>query len=391
MVLSVLSLFDLLFLDSASYTGSAGHRDVVDEFYRTNKEDQKLFPRLDENDGSKVIKVWYLEHILAAWVLERSPWNAYHSGIGFSVQDKASKQQWFYAADYFPRLTGEIAPILHPTLIPRYPRWMPHLLGVAYSYVFATFELLWENEGSLRFYASETAFPGKFTNLTYVGEISPRQFNHIREWFFRYQEEHLTFEPVQIVVNDTVEFGLPSTMCHDLFYHALYELHEIGFQPKPRDWILRDHVFVFAKNYEKVKELDWRTRREITRFYWFYIMFMSVINDNFANVRDMFASSQLEDVPAFFYFNKTYYRMELVNPWINYCYLPVNMPPDRATLVKDEHRCALTEIVPKEEVRSSLSLLSAMVYRIDTMLDNEVLLASVVALFTHLLVTSRVF
>ena len=390
-LLSIFSVFDLLFLDNAGYVGHVSNETALAEFYESNKANHKLLPVLDPSDNGLSITVWYLEHLLAAWVLERSPWNAYHSGIGFLVEDKATRKKSYYTVDFGPRITGEISPILHPVMFPLYPRWMPHVLGLGYAYVFASYQMYWENEGTLRYHAEDDGFPSKYTNFTLVGKINPKQFNHIREWFLRYQEDHQTFEPVEVIMHAESEVGLPSSMCHDLFYNALNELHRVGFAPNPSDWILRDHIFVFAKSYELVDETDWRTRREIARFYRFFLMFMDSINDNFVSIREMLASAEAVNTTAFLYWNRSYYRVELVNPWVNYCYLPVKMPPEKSSFWKDEHQCAQSEAVPAEEVKSTLPWISMMLHTLDGILDNEFILTTVVLLMSHVVITARVF
>ena len=37
------------------------------------------------------IQVYYGEFLLAQWVLERAPWNAYHSGLAFLNKDTGEK------------------------------------------------------------------------------------------------------------------------------------------------------------------------------------------------------------------------------------------------------------------------------------------------------------
>ncbi|CAJ1439982.1 unnamed protein product [Effrenium voratum] len=60
-------------------------------------------------DSSK-IEVYYGEFLLAQWVLDRAPWNAYHSGLAFLNKDTGEKCLY----DYSPVDTSSVMKMLMP-------------------------------------------------------------------------------------------------------------------------------------------------------------------------------------------------------------------------------------------------------------------------------------
>jgi hypothetical protein len=50
----------------------------------------------------------------------------------------------------------------------------------------------------------------------------------------------------------------------------------------------------------------------------------------------MLFNSAASTVMPYFYINKTYYRIKLAKPYINYCYMPLIMPPERTNIFSSE-------------------------------------------------------
>ena len=53
-------------------------------------------------------------------------------------------------------------------------------------------------------------------------------------------------------------------------------------------------------------------------------------------------------VRPYFYINKTYYRVHLAEPYINYCYMPLRMPPERTDIFTSDKFCALEQQISPE-------------------------------------------
>lgn len=293
-----------------------------------------------------VVDVWYLEHLLSSWVLQGSPWNAFHSGIGFAVRNPAAaaggkvEVSQSFAMDFSPLFTETIASVLHPIIRPSYPAWLPLPAGLLYARLAASYELRWQNQGGVRYYAG---IPDKFTNVTMVGTTDGATVNKLVQWIKDYGDAHDTFEPVEILVRGSEDPGVGSCMCHDLFYHALAALGELGFQPRPAAPIFRDHIMLFAETYEKVDLGDAATRRDVVRYYRLFSHFMQLINVEFTNIRGLLVKTMHVSMRPFVLLGGEYYRVALAPPFVNYCYLQVEMPPGRASLWTSEHLCALDQ------------------------------------------------
>jgi len=298
-------------------------------------EEVENMPTLDDED---TVQVLYVEHLLASWVLEASPWNAYHSGMAFHVNDKNGKRKGTYTVEYIPVFESSVGYVLHPFVDPVYPEWMPKPLGVVYSRLTASYNLTWQNQGGVRYHKG---VPSKFKDRTSVGTTSGKIFNQLVSWLKDYSLHKQAFQPVEIVINGTVGGGIGSCMCHDLFYYALYALQGFGFRPSPSDVIFRDHVVVFAEAYEKVDINDPAVKRDLVRFYRLFISFMDLINEEFGNMRNLLVSADSVGITPYLYHEGEYYRINMLPPYVNYCYLGVQMPPKRATLFNSEHLCAL--------------------------------------------------
>ena len=208
------------------------------------------------------------------------------------------------------------------------------------TWLMGDYEVNWENDGAVFI---TPYWLEKYSNITKIGETTGLVINKFRVWLFDYQDNNKHFEPVEVVSELGDQQFLPSVMCHDLFYNALYHLYELGFEPHPESPIFRDHIVVYAK---KVEEVDFNSnfaeKQAIIRFFRLFESFMHVINQQFTNIRGLLVSSSFLFVQPYLFKNGKYYKVEMTPPYVNYCYLEVHMPPKRkASLFEDEKLCAL--------------------------------------------------
>ena len=326
--------------------------DKVADLRNTTKEwksKRHVVPRLKE---TAIVQVFYLEHLLASWVLQASPWNAYHSGIGFRVKDTEEDEEWrLYAIDYAPAFTSEVAYVLHPRIEPQYPEYLPRFLGLLYARFFVSYDIIWSNLGGTRYYKD---WPTRYTNYTKIGTTNGQIFNKYLDWIHDWDDNHEAFEPVEIVINGSLLEGTGSCMCHDLFYYSLYALRELGFEPSPSSHVFRDHIIVFAKNYKQVDVNAPGIKWEVIKYYRLFMQFMELINKEFTNIRNLLVESDSIFVTPYLYIGGEYIEVELEPPFVNYCYLEVLMPPLKSTL-DNEHLCALPMEIPHHQSDSGIS------------------------------------
>jgi hypothetical protein len=75
---------------------------------------------------------------------------------------------------------------------------------------------------------------------------------------------------------------------------------------------------------------------------------MPIIRKKFTAIRSLLFNSASSTVNPYFYIGETYYRIELAKPYINYCYMPLVMPPERTNVFKSEKFCALEQQISPE-------------------------------------------
>jgi len=374
--------------NARDHFGEFGAEDVAERHARLREE------RVASVDQDAVVEVLYAEHLLASWVLEsahKAPWSAFHSGIAFLVKDRrtgAIKRE--HLIDFTATLTESVAAVLHPWITPNFPKWMPRWFGLLYARMFASYDIQWMNNGVLRFFDQ---IPSQFTNFTRIGHIDGNQLNEIIHWLRNeYAGTKTAFDPVEIMeANHTYQVLKPSSMCHDVFYQTLDKLVTLGFKPEVKSPIFRDHIMVFASSFEKVEIEDTSTRREVVRYFRLFQHFMIAIDEEFTNIRGLLEHASAVKVQPFLFKENEYLRINLVEPFVNYCYLSIAMPPNpKSTLANSEHLCALPEKESPRKVSFS-SLIESLrtrhmfLYALETLLDSKFFWAGVVSILVILL------
>jgi hypothetical protein len=134
--------------------------------------------------------------------------------------------------------------------------------------------------------------------------------------------------------------------------------------------LLRDHVILFASEFEKVDAWDPSVRRDILRWYRLFTNFVDLINKELTGLASLMQTSNTVQEWIYVYMHGEYYRVRayclvrwpalsslrptdppqvnLVSPFIDYCYFYVDINPQdtaqSASRWGEEHDCALERL-----------------------------------------------
>jgi hypothetical protein len=131
--------------------------------------------------------------------------------------------------------------------------------------------------------------------------------------------------------------------------------------------LLRDHVILFASEMEKVDAWDPAVRRDILRWYRLFTNFVDLINKEITGLASLMQTSNTVQEWIYVYMHGDYYKVcyrlvsfnrfprppnppqvNLVAPFIDYCYFYVDIEPHDKEQVanrwSEEHDCALERI-----------------------------------------------
>jgi len=276
------------------------------------------------------VEVFYGEYLLAHWVLEHSPWNAYHSGLLFT-NNATGKVSLF---DFSPKDTSSMTAIILPVvkLPSRVRAW---LLG--------DIVLRWRNEAEMRQFDS---IQDKYENFVRLGRTNGSIANRFAEWASeQYGKVHVNFEPLEVITIATGETSLRSHMCHDFVTDALWFLYREGVRLLAEGLIFRDHIIMYAKDVEPIGDAHTakssRVQREWLRHLRVIDLFRGGIADQFTYGRHALAVNWKMGLPAFLRSGHLDYRVRLAPPYLNYCYLPLPIPPKMHSALGSDKLCAL--------------------------------------------------
>lgn len=304
-------------------------------------------------EDDDVIEVFYMEHVLAAWVLESAPWTAFHSGMGFHNKRTGAK----YTVDYIPMRVNSVHYVLVPVMKPHYP--MDTLAGKFKNWWYGHADFEWLNDGAVMFY---NEWPSKYENFTKLGTVTGAQYRRYMSWAEKYNESHVTFDPVEIVVEGRdpknasrriTADRVSSRMCHDLVGDSLWYFYDNeGVTFKADKPVYRDHIILFGSKYEEVDIAVPEQLTAVTNYFKMYYEFLPLIEKEFTNIRGMLINSEAGGLEPFLYIGKKYYRVTMADPFVNYCYMPMPMPPRRPNFFEDPSFCALETKVSTNSTRN---------------------------------------
>jgi len=276
------------------------------------------------------VEVYYCEFLLAAWVLDHAPWNAYHSGIGFT-NNRSNEKILF---DFTPDNTSSVMRMIMPEV---------NADNLARAALLGDVTFKWNDGAHMEFYSR---WPEHFTTFTRIGKLTGKQVYILMDWIIdHYMPSYKAFNPVEIVTPHAKPpqkvTALRSRMCHDFVTDSLWVLYEHGAKLRSSGTIFRDHIIMYADSIEAVEENRLFRKKEL-RYMRSLLLYLDKIKAQFTYAREALIAIWRLRLPVFVHDETgTYHRVQLVPPFLNYCYLPLAIPPDRYDPLGETKLCAL--------------------------------------------------
>eukprot|EP00747_Dinoflagellata_sp_TGD_P197501 gnl/TRDRNA2_/TRDRNA2_68932_c0_seq1.p1 gnl/TRDRNA2_/TRDRNA2_68932_c0~~gnl/TRDRNA2_/TRDRNA2_68932_c0_seq1.p1 ORF type:complete len:430 (+),score=90.01 gnl/TRDRNA2_/TRDRNA2_68932_c0_seq1:142-1290(+) len=278
------------------------------------------------------VEVFYTEFLLASWVLDHAPWNAFHSGLAFI--NNATGRKVLY--DYTPEDPSSVMKMIIPKL-QQENLWKALVLGEVH--------LFWDNEAHVQHYPY---WPANYSNYVRLGKTKGKVFNRFAHWVNdSFRPTHATFDAVEaLVVGEnsnpkSKDFTIRSCMCHDFVTDSLWELYNAGMAMEAEDHIFRDHIIMYAKEIEPVSLGFGHFGRQRLRYFRTLHLFVESVKVQFTYARDAIISNWKMGIPVVLRSRNQEYRVWPTAPFLNYCYLPLAIPPKVADPLGDQKLCAL--------------------------------------------------
>lgn len=282
------------------------------------------------------VEVYYTEFLLAHWVLDHAPWNAYHSALAF-VNNRTQARFLF---DFSPLNTSSVMNMVLPEVVVA-ERWKALLLGDA--------QLLWHDAARIH---SQSDWPPEYQKFVRLGRLNGSVFFQFSEWVTSfYAATYKSFQPVEVLHISEVSGqgtvsdagGIRSRMCHDFVTDALWELHRHGVKLKAASPIFRDHLIMYAKSVSLANEevTTPRGMRRWLRYLRQLELKLELIRSQFTYAREALMLNWKLGLPAYIHDRDLTYLIELTPPFLNYCYLPLAIPPQVHKPLNPMKLCAL--------------------------------------------------
>ena len=344
-------------------------------------------------------EILYLEFVMASWNLSGTPWNAYHSAIALRPvhEDEHGPllDREALVADYSPEETEEIRHVVHPDVVKNDKNVLDKILRTIFPYMFnvdkSEYALNWNNKAHVHV---ETGIDHeRYTNITSLGYTSGKAVNSLSKWIRSYNKSHNSFEPLELAIEGKGTV-IRSQICHDFITDALWVLHEDDSTVfDPENHVFRDHIVLYATEVEELDSVDeypelWQS---IVSYYEQIKRHMGIINIEFTYARTFFSLMSLKGIDTYLYrgmhkYGNTYAKFKLVTPFINYCYMPLFMPPKRAHIFESPRHCALPQEIPEGDTQHDALKLKDYYFIIGG--DSAQLIAAQIILAIVLLVIS---
>jgi len=304
----------------------------------------KLGAQADEHDisdesshtetwqDSDTIDVFYAEFLLAQWVLNHAPWNAYHSALAF--QHIGTEARALY--DYTPLDTSSVMNMVLPEV--NYSSlWRASVLGEV------TFT--WRDGAKVQFH---TEWPEQYTSFVRLGSINGSMYRKFAAWVKDdFVPNHTAFQPTEVAyaygTNPTNKVLIRSRMCHDFVTDSLWVLYNAGARMHPEGSIFRDHIIMYAEAVEPAHDLvkTKRGARKWMRYLRTLFMYLAEIKEQFTSAREALVVGWKLGMEVFVHDEHKEYLVRLVPPFLNYCYLPLAIPPELHDPFGQTKLCAL--------------------------------------------------
>lgn len=284
------------------------------------------------------IEVFYGEFLLAQWILDKSPWNAYHSALGFK-NNRTNEKVLF---DYTPVDTSSVMNMVMPHIQMR-SVWRALLLG--------DWQFEYKDAARTEFFRG---WPNSYTNFVRVGHTNGTVFQGFADWVIHdFVPRHSAFQPIEVADVNLANAARASSvkaaqmtivrsrMCHDFVTDSLWFLYEAGATLQADDIIFRDHIIMYADKVKKAGPFIGHTKRRFGRYWRVVALFLEGIKSQFTYARTALLAGWKLGIPVFLHDEWQDYEIELAPPFLNYCYLPLAIPPDRYNPFAATKLCAL--------------------------------------------------
>lgn len=277
------------------------------------------------------VTVFYSEYLMASWLLQRAPWNVYHSGLAFVNNRTGNKSMY----DFAPQDTSSVMGVVLP---------YPNISSLWRAVVLGEVDFVYNDNGHVH---THLGWGRQFEKYEKLSVINGSVFNaYAHRIAVDLAPRFTTFRPVEVAtqaptLNAEHGVALRSLMCHDFVADSLWVLYELGarytFKPK----IYRDHVIMYADEYKRVKHDDKRMVRKQLRYLRSLEPYMAAIKSEFTNSRVSLIALWKLGMSTFFRSPDGDHLLHLVPPFINYCYIPLALPPVHYNPFAREKLCAL--------------------------------------------------
>merc|ERR1719158_2477857 len=274
-------------------------------------------------DNDAPVEVFYAEFLLAQWVLQRSPWNAYHSGLAFRNNRTGEKAMF----DFTPEDPSSVINMIMPAV--SMTSTFHGALG-QYSFDWTDFAIT----------QASPFWPDNYDKFFSLGNLNGSVMKHFARWVEKkYAPAYTSFQPLEVVTADG-GVAVRSRLCHDFTTDALWVLHDQGVHLQTKEHIYRDHIIVYAAGVKRIDESG-RYRRQWLRYLRALWLWIEEIKAEFTHGRRALISIWKLGMPGYLHTEHADYQVDLLPPFLNYCYLPLAIPPATPNLFVSQKLCAL--------------------------------------------------
>lgn len=232
--------------------------------------------------------------------------------------------------DYCPEDVSSVMRMLVPQVQEK-SRWRSLLLG--------DLNVTWANKASVKFFRK---WPKSYENLVRIARTTGKVANSFADWVrHEFAPTHTTFDPLEVMLTNGTY--VRSTMCHDFVTDSLWVLYRKGVRLGASEPIFRDHIIMYAQAIQPIpsEEKTIRHRREFMRYLRLLRFFYTRIADQFTYGREALIINWKIGLPTYLRTKGVDWRVQITPPFLNYCYLPLAIPPKKHSLKDGNKLCAL--------------------------------------------------
>eukprot|EP00439_Symbiodinium_sp_Y106_P062299 s113_g9.t1 len=253
--------------------------------------------------------------------------NAYHSGLAF----RNGEERCVY--DYSPTDVSSVMKMLMPEII----------IQDNLSALLGNYEMKWHDSARTQLSLEWNKAYERFVRL---GTISGATFVKFTDWVAKeFAPFHNAFQPIEVA--SVTPGGSPvlvrSSMCHDFVTDALWFFYHEGHRMQPESHVFRDHIIMYATEAKEASTLleGLHGMRQWGRYLRQLELSLERIRQQFTFAREALIWNWRLRLPAFLHTEHRSYQVQLSPPFLNYCYLPLAMPPEVHDPLGKTKLCAL--------------------------------------------------